>query len=622
VLNPSSVGSAPTLVHAPWLRLLPVADVVDTGDQVILARVSLDAAAQVSALAADLRRPAGVPASRLELRLPRTSAGPPLAVDQEPAGEVRLTAAGGLAVNLLPGAGVTTQVLGTDAAASTLALLPAGGAVGIGLQGQQPQRTLHVEGGEIHSGGPAGGFSFANRDTRTFVEVPSHGERWVWYAAGGAARLWSGSDQLTITSQAGGLQVAAGAGGSELDLAGHGGNLGKLALGADTITARRGDGTEPITLDTANGRVGIGTTAPTNALHVTANSGLRQNRLYLSGDTGWSSLSYNALHADDNRDWVFPDPSRPAVTIEMDDAGGTPRFQVWSTTNGGTQGWQLRLAVDGNTGRLTIPADLAVGAGASFGGEVSIRTTTPNPALVGSLNVTADSGTAVCAIGRHGTAVSALGQNGAGLWASGAPAGQFVGDVSVSGTLSAGAKEFVIDHPLDPDNRLLAHASVESSERVVVYSGNLSCDEQGTATVRLPDWLQALATDFRYQLTCVGDHAPVYVSRPVQDNTFAIAGGTAGLAVSWQLTGVRHDPWARQHDLVVEEDKPERERGYYQHPEAFGKTLTASVHWARNEELVQAHPTLAHETVRHHADHEARRVQAQEARRQARPERS
>src|SRR5262249_25139518 len=152
-------------------------------------------------------------------------------------------------------------------------------------------------------------------------------------------------------------------------------------------------------LDTMNGRVGIGTAAPTNALHVTASSGLRQNRLYLSGDAGWSSLSYNALHDDDNQGWVFPDPSRPAVTIEMDDANGTPRFQGWSTMSGSTEAWQLRLGIDGNTGRLTIPADLAVGAGASFGGVVSIHTTTPNPSLVGSLNATADSGTAVCAIG-------------------------------------------------------------------------------------------------------------------------------------------------------------------------------------------------------------------------------
>jgi hypothetical protein len=37
--------------------------------------------------------------------------------------------------------------------------------------------------------------------------------------------------------------------------------------------------------------------------------------------------------------------------------------------------------------------------------------------------------------------------------------------------------------------------------------------------------------------------------------------------------------------------------------------------WARNEELVRAHPLLAQQTVHHHADHEAGRINAQDARR-------
>jgi hypothetical protein len=175
--------------------------------------------------------------------------------------------------------------------------------------------------------------------------------------------------------------VAAGAGGSTLELAGQDGNLGKLALGAGTIAARRADGTEPIVLDTANARVGIGTTAPANALHVTANSGLRQNRLYLSGNAGWSSLSYNAFHDDNNQSWIFPDPGRPAVTLEMDDAGGVPRFGLYTTTSADTQAWQLRLAVDGNTGRLSVPADLLVGAAGRFGGVVSVGAANPGAAV-------------------------------------------------------------------------------------------------------------------------------------------------------------------------------------------------------------------------------------------------
>jgi hypothetical protein len=36
------------------------------------------------------------------------------------------------------------------------------------------------------------------------------------------------------------------------------------------------------------------------------------------------------------------------------------------------------------------------------------------------------------------------------------------------------------------------------------------------------------------------------------------------MKVSWQVTGVRKDPYAKAHPIQVEEDKPER--GYYIHP--------------------------------------------------------
>ncbi|HYQ70239.1 hypothetical protein [Actinophytocola sp.] len=611
VVDPSSTGNAPTLIHAPWLRLQLAAEVPDTGEQVVLAHVILGDQSQVAALTAEHRRSAGIPAGRVELRRPRATAGPPATVDQLPAGELRATDGGGVALNLLASNGTVQPVLAAD---GNLALQPSSGSVGVGLHGTPPRRVLHVEGNEVHSGGPTGGFSFASRTTGAFVENPTAGERWTWYAADGGARLWSGADRLTIGSNAGGLRLSAGPAGASLELGAIGGGIGKLALTANTIVARRTDGTEPITVDAVNGRIGQGTATPSHALHVTANSGVRQNMLFLSGNTTWSSLSYNGYHNDSNSDWSYIDTNRPAVTLEMDDNPGQSRFNVYTTTRANTRAWQLRLGIDGDTGAVTIPGNFNVSSVAAFSSNGLSLAATGNSTA--SLSVTsASSGSAICTFsGNDVNAVQIFGRGNA-LFASGTQAATFSGAVSVTGTFTATDKRFVIDHPRDPKNRTLAHATVESDERAVVYSGNVTCGKDGRATVTLPDWVEALATDFRYQLTCVGGQAGVYIAEKLTDNAFAIAGGSAGLEVSWLVTGIRQDAWAKTHDLVVEADKPESERGFYQNPEAFGEDLTASVHWVRHEEVRKGHPVLAQRLVSHHAEQEATRLRARTERR-------
>lgn len=67
----------------------------------------------------------------------------------------------------------------------------------VGINTTAPKRALHVE-GELHSGGSGAGYSFSDRNTG-FVNAPTNGERWVWWASGGTARLSSGDDKLGIT---------------------------------------------------------------------------------------------------------------------------------------------------------------------------------------------------------------------------------------------------------------------------------------------------------------------------------------------------------------------------------------------------------------------------------------
>ncbi|MCK6485204.1 MAG: hypothetical protein HUU22_05530 [Phycisphaerae bacterium] len=133
------------------------------------------------------------------------------------------------------------------------------------------------------------------------------------------------------------------------------------------------------------------------------------------------------------------------------------------------------------------------------------------------------------------------------------------GDLHVQGTLTAANKLFVIAHPLDPEHKYLAHAAVESDEMKNIYDGMAVLDEEGEAVVVLPDWFEALNGEFRYHLTCVGAWAPVYVAREIRDHRFVIAGGTPGLKVCWQVTGVRRDDYARRHPLAVE--SPRRPAG-------------------------------------------------------------
>jgi hypothetical protein len=151
------------------------------------------------------------------------------------------------------------------------------------------------------------------------------------------------------------------------------------------------------------------------------------------------------------------------------------------------------------------------------------------------------------------------------------------GDLWIEGTLTKGAGGFKIDHPLDPENRYLYHSFVESPDMMNVYNGNAILDADGEAWVELPDWFEALNEEFRYQLTCIGGYAPVYIAQEVEDNRFQIAGGTPGLKVSWQVTGIRHDAYAEANRLPVEEDKPSQEQGAYLHPAAYGLPESAGI---------------------------------------------
>jgi len=166
-------------------------------------------------------------------------------------------------------------------------------------------------------------------------------------------------------------------------------------------------------------------------------------------------------------------------------------------------------------------------------------------------------------------------------------AGNFTGNLNVSGAITAGTKDFKLDHPLDPANKYLFHASVESSEMMDIYSGNVTTDGEGRATVPLPAWFEALNTDFRYQLTVIGQFAQAIVEKEIAGHQFSIRSSAPNVKVSWQVTAVRHDAFAKANPLVVEQEKEPRLKGYYIHPELYGAAPERQIEWARHPQMMK-----------------------------------
>ena len=196
-----------------------------------------------------------------------------------------------------------------------------------------------------------------------------------------------------------------------------------------------------------------------------------------------------------------------------------------------------------------------------------------------------------------GGTVTGSGQSGDGIAASAGSvlsaqgtsgyAGTFEGNVNVTGTISSMTGDVKMDHPLDPANKYLVHASVESSEMMNIYTGNVVTDESGSATVALPSWFESLNTDFRYQLTTIGQDAHAWISQEVQSGKFAIRTNAPQVKVSWQITAVRQDAYAKAHPLFAEQEKPANERGYYIHPELYGQPEQKQTEWGRRPERMR-----------------------------------
>jgi hypothetical protein len=422
---------------------------------------------------------------------------------------------------------------GAQPTAATEALRVTAAAQGrrVGIGTPAPQRRLHVEPSEIHSGGSGAGFSFGNRlvpetgQPAPFTENPANGERWVWYADGLDAALWSGTDMITVARVSGDVVIRQG-------------DLITLSGSVDSAEAVVGDRAN-FANDVRGGHGEFNSTT-----------------VNVTGVTGTSSTYYGVLGTASSRSAVAGTSTNSAGVFGTGD-------RAWGVFGSSSRGYgvfgQSRVMPDGTGGT-------GVGVYGYIDGASPQSPFVPPAAVTGFDSTVTDPPNTSPGCGVNGFSRNGVGVRGEGpRWA-----GLFVGNVRITGTLSMPGKTFQIDHPLDPANRYLNHASVESSERKNVYDGVARLDEEGTAWADLPEWFEALNGDFRYQLTAVGGAEPdLHVAEEVSENRFKIAGGQEGTKVCWQVTGTRKDPWAAANPLEVEQEKPEEERGRYLEPALY-----------------------------------------------------
>jgi hypothetical protein len=203
------------------------------------------------------------------------------------------------------------------------------------------------------------------------------------------------------------------------------------------------------------------------------------------------------------------------------------------------------------------------------------------------LNAQATSATAVNSIGivgvtaGTGASIGVLGQ---------APALGPLGPVAVwaQGNLTAtGTKAFTIDHPLDPQHKLLKHFSIESNEVLNVYRGNVILNGNGEATVELPSYFDAININFSYNLTAIGSKADLFVKSEISNRQFEIAGGKPGQKVSWVVYADRNDPYIQQNPAVKENEvqKPDGWDGKYLQPQLFGASEEQGIFYYLKKEV-------------------------------------
>jgi len=302
----------------------------------------------------------------------------------------------------------------------------------------------------------------------------------------------------------------------------HANSPGVVAIGAGSSEHMR---------VTGDGYVGIGTTTPDNFLHV-------------EGDESRGLDSLGVVNVFNTHDGTS---HSPAIYCDSRTSDG---FGIGGVFTGGYMAIEALCSADG-----THSGYYYSGIEGTVSGGDSYRKYGVYGAAYG--------GTVGTNYGIYGTASGG----------TTAYAGYFAGNVHVTGSLSKGSGSFLIDHPLDPENKTLRHNFVESPENLCLYRGKVALDSDGRATVEMPNYFAALTKEDEatIQLTPIGARFIAAYEWNNDFTAFTIL-GDAGQSVSYTVYADRDDPVMHQLYRPVEEEKGKGnfEKGLLIYPEAYG----------------------------------------------------
>jgi hypothetical protein len=341
---------------------------------------------------------------------------------------------------------------------------------------------------------------------------------------------------------------------------------------------------------TGIGVLGTNGNGGTGVLGFIANTGTAASVAVFGENDGLGDGGYfEIVNAANTRNalWGVTNGTGRAAELQLNNAASTNvTLLATHSGNGRVGSFQSSLATAGyntqvifaNTVSTSTNANHTAIWGQSNGTSAGIFIAGLSNNLTIALNAQATAAGAVNALGVLGL-INATGNFAAGVLGQETVAG--AGEaVFANGDFGAsGVKTFKIDHPLNPGNQILKHFSMESNEVLNVYRGNVVLDGNGEAIVSLPDYFDAINTNFSYNLTAIGSKSDVFIKSEISNRTFEIAGGKPGQKISWVVYAERNDPYLQQNPeaKAVIVNKTGDEVGKYLMPELYGQPKSSGM---------------------------------------------